>query len=391
MHADDQDHRGNIATEEHQERAAVEFAMLRSIMQTLPAGILVLARDGRVEFANQMALNTILGHSRRDGENPVQDVDFRWHSIEGTELPRSAYPGMRALRGEVLGSRPLTLLNAAGESIPVRVHAVPVADSQGAIPYAVVHFVDVSRERAAEQIKDDFLSLISHEFRTPLTAIHGGAHLLSQQFDAMDDETRNELLQDIGEESSRLDRMLANLLSVAEIMAGRFQASTEPILIVPFLQPIVDGFRSRADAHQLTIDADDNVPPAEGDPELLKQILRNLYENAIKYSPGGGEIRTVIRRRAEWIAIEIIDNGLGIAPDHVPHVFERFRRPGADPTVRGMGLGLYLSRLLVNAQGGRIRAASDGPGKGATFIVELPISPDWEKEHEGTSGVEQAR
>jgi signal transduction histidine kinase len=127
------------------------------------------------------------------------------------------------------------------------------------------------------------------------------------------------------------------------------------------------------------MDQEPGVPPAEGDPELLVQILRNLYENAVKYSPGGGEIRTVIAQEGGWVSIQVQDNGLGISQEHVPHVFERFRRPGAEPTVRGMGLGLYLSRLLVDAQGGRIHAASPGPGKGATFMVELPMVPDWEQ------------
>ena len=101
----------------------------------------------------------------------------------------------------------------------------------------------------------------------------------------------------------------------------------------------------------------------------------------MKYSPGEGEIRTVISKRGGAVSIEVVDNGLGIAAEHVPHVFERFRRPGAEPTVRGMGLGLYLSRLLVDAQGGQIRASSPGPGKGATFTVELPTVPDWEHDH----------
>jgi len=97
----------------------------------------------------------------------------------------------------------------------------------------------------------------------------------------------------------------------------------------------------------------------------------------------------VIRDEDGRVSISVIDEGLGLSAEHVPHVFERFRRPGAEPTVRGMGLGLYLSRLLVDAQGGTIRAMSPGPGQGATFMVELPMVQDWIRDHEGNDRLEQ--
>lgn len=374
---------GGIGIAAAQRRVEAQLSQLRMIMDTLPAGVLVLVPpDGRVELANKTAVQTMLGDEPVEGIDLQVNRDFTWFRADGTELPRSEHPGMIALRGEIIGHRALILQTKAGQRIPVRVQSTPIYDGDGRVARAVVLFLDVARERVAEQVKDDFLSLISHEFRTPLTAIHGGALLLSQQGEAMDDEMRRELLQDIGEESLRLDRMLGNLLSVSEIMAGRFQASTEPILIAPLVQPMMEEFREKSLEHTFTLDVEPDVPPAEGSPELLKQILRNLYENAVKYSPGGGEIRTRIAHRDGWVSIQVIDEGLGIAEEHVPHVFERFRRPGADPTVRGMGLGLYLSRLLVEAQGGRISASSGGPGRGATFEVQLPMVADWEREHE---------
>lgn len=367
-----------------------QLSQLRTIMDTLPAGVIVLAPpDGRVELANGTAITTILGEQETGDRLPVIYQDFRWLRADGTELPRAHHPGMLALRGQAMGTRALTLWTGRGESIPVRVQSTPIYGRSGEILRSVVLFLDVSRERAAEQVKDDFLSLISHEFRTPLTAIHGGALLLAQQGEAMDPDTRRELLQDIGEESARLDRMLGNLLSVSEIMAGRFQPSTEPILVAPLVQPLVDEFSRRSPIHQFTMTVDPDIAPAEGAPELLVQILRNLFENAVKYSPGGGEIRTVIQPHDGNVSIEVIDNGLGVSAEHVPHVFERFRRPGAEPTVRGMGLGLYLSRLLVDAQGGSIRASSPGPGQGATFQVELPMVRDWERDHDSNVQAEQ--
>jgi signal transduction histidine kinase len=120
----------------------------------------------------------------------------------------------------------------------------------------------------------------------------------------------------------------------------------------------------------------------EADPALLEQVLRNLYENAVKYSPDGGEIRTTATSDGTTVAVHVADQGIGIAQDHIGQVFTRFRRPGAPPTLRGMGLGLYLSRHLVEAQGGTIDVASPGPGLGATFTVTLPIAWGWVAEPE---------
>ncbi len=362
------------SVEQGQRRAEEQLSQLRVILDSMPAGVLVMrSPDARVDLANNTAIGMILGKDASPNAIPLINRDFSWHSVEGVPLSRDMHPGIRALRGERVGNRQLVLECRARGSVPVLVQSSPVSNAAGEVVAAVVVFQDVSRQRAAEQVKDDFLSLISHEFRTPLTAIHGGAQLLSSQGHVLDEETRAELLDDIVVESGRLDRMLSNLLRVSEIMAGRFQANTEPILVAPLVQGIIDEFRRRTTGFTLTLDVPADVPLAEGDPELLKQILHNLYENAVKYSPNGGTIHTEARSDGDWVSIRVSDQGVGISQEHVKSVFERFRRPGADPTVRGMGLGLYLSQLLVEAQDGRIRAQSDGPGKGATFIVDLPV------------------
>jgi signal transduction histidine kinase len=185
------------------------------------------------------------------------------------------------------------------------------------------------------------------------------------------------LLADVVVESGRLERMLANLLDLAAVMAGRLEPSTEPTLLGPLARAVVAEVAPRSPTCSFAVDLPADLPAAEGDPELLTQVLRNLYENAVKYSPNGGEIRTTATSDGGWVTLRISDQGCGIAAEHVPFVFERFRRPGADPTVRGMGLGLYLSRLLTEAQGGRITAGSAGVGQGATFAVALPIAHGW--------------
>jgi signal transduction histidine kinase len=362
------------------QRAEVQRDQFSIILDHLPAGIWIhQAPDGTVEMVNASARNLLLGPDAPAGTIPLYGRDFRFLRSDGAPLPEAERPGMRALRGELAGNRQLLLDRWDGQRIPLLVQAAPLRDATGAIPRAVVVLQDITRLREAEQLKDDFLSLISHEFRTPLTSIHGGAHLLAQQGAELDDETRQELLTDIVTESERLDRMLGNMLSLTAILAGRLEPATEPVLLEPLARRVARDLDRRSDQHQFVIDLPPDLPPAEGDPDLLAQVLHNLYENAVKYSPGGGEVRISGSSSDTTVTLHVTDQGSGIHPDHVRTVFERFRRVGGDPTVRGMGLGLYLSRYLIEAQGGTIDANSPGPGKGATFSISLPIATGWQE------------
>ena len=328
--------------------------------------------DGTIDLANTVALKMLSGPETPGDGMPVHGRDYRFLSATGTQLPRHARPDTRALAGETVPNMQITLERWNGRQVPLLVQAAPLNGANTRAPRAVLVLQDITKLRQAEQLKDDFLSLISHEFRTPLTAIHGGAHLLGRQWRELDAETRNELLDDIAQESDRLNRMLSNMLSLAAIQAGQLQATTEPVAIEPLARRVSDSAQARAPRHRFIVEIAKELPPAEADPDLLELVLRNLYENAVKYSPEGGDIRTTARVGTGTVTIDVSDQGIGIARDQVARVFERFHRAGVDPTVRGMGLGLYLCRHLVEAQDGLIAASSPGPGSGSTFSVTLP-------------------
>jgi two-component system sensor histidine kinase KdpD len=293
------------------------------------------------------------------------------------------------MRGERVANQQLLLERHDASHVAVSAYAGPLHDKHDQPIRVIVLIQDVSQLRQAEQLKDDFLALISHEFRTPLTAIHGGAHMLAREGDTLDTETRNELLTDVVAESERLDRMLGNILTLANVMAGRLPVETEPVLVEPLVKRVVSSVSQTETRHQFIIDIPAGTPPVEADPGLLEQVLRNLYENAIKYAPNGGEVRTDAGVSPDGVAIRVCDQGIGISPEHVRTVFERFRRVGGDPTVRGMGLGLYLSRHLVEAQHGTIAASSEGPGRGTEFTVMLPVAIGWSNVPEETEAVSE--
>jgi K+-sensing histidine kinase KdpD len=371
--------------QEARSRAEEQRDQLRAILDNLPSAVMIQAPpDGRIELVNAGAIDLIYGSEISTATLPSYDRDFWFLNADGTPIGSAQRPGLRALRGEILRSRQYLLERPDGTRFPTLVQAAPLRDARGEISKAVVVFQDISRLREAEQLKDDFISLISHELRTPLTAIHGGSRLLADQRDMLDEETQHDLLADIVIESDRLERMLSNMLSLTAIQAGRLEATMEPVMMAPLAKNVVAEVSARSPRHDFVVDLPASIPPIEADPELLSQVLRNLYENAVKYSPNGGEICTSAAVEGAYVQISISDQGVGIATEHVPHVFERFRRPGADPTVRGMGLGLYLSRSLVEAQGGQISASSPGPGRGSTFEIILPVAKGWDDDVDST-------
>ena len=361
------------AVAQGQQRAEAQRDQLQKILDSLPSGILIYALPGpHIEMSNRTAREMVRGTSAPDALL-LAAMPYRLLTLEGDEMPVESYPSRRALRGETIHNGQAIMQRLDGTRFPIFVQAEPLRDTSGVITQTVVVFQDITRLREAEQLKDDFLSLLSHEFRTPLTAINGGARLLADAGDALDGETRTELLNDIVTESEKLDQMMANMLSMAAIMAGRLTPLDEPVLIEPIAKRVSAEVAAIAPNHRFVIQIPPGLPAAEGDPELLSQVMRNLYENAVKYAPQGGTVLTTAETEGPWVCVHVHDNGVGIAPEAVPDLFQRFRRPGTDPTIRGMGLGLYLSRMLVEAQGGTIRASSAGRGKGSTFTVTLPI------------------
>jgi PAS domain S-box-containing protein len=372
--------RVRLAEAEAEARAREEQRdQLRVILDNLPAGVLIVTGpDERVEQANARAIQMIFGDAVAPDHLPIYGRDFRLLWADETPRTHQERSGLRALRGELVTYEQLLLAGPGGRQVPVLAHAAPLPPSADGIARAVLVLQDVTRLREADQLKEDFLALVSHEFRTPLTAIHGGAHLLRDQGNALDEVTRRELLADIVVESARLDRMLTNILYLTEAVAGRLAVSTEPVLLGPLVARVAAEVAGHLSQHTLRIAIPADLPPAEADPALLGEVLTNLFGNAAKYSPVGGEIVTTATSDGQTVIVAVADTGIGIAPEQIALIFQRFHRADIDSTVRGMGLGLYLSRFLIEAQGGTITAHSPGLGQGATFAVRLPIAREWQ-------------
>ena len=228
--------------------------------------------------------------------------------------------------------------------------------------------------RKVDRLKSELLSTVSHELRTPLASIKGYATSLLRTDVDWDDETRREFLQIIDEESDRLTGLIADLLEMSEIEAGMLRVEKEPVLLPRLVQKVVKKLRPTAGEHAISFSAASDLPETMGDPRRLEQVLHNLIVNAIKYSPDGTSIAIRVEHANRDIQVSVKDQGVGIAPEHLEHVFERFYRVNGELTreTGGSGLGLPICRGLVEAHGGKIGVESK-PGVGSTFYFTIPI------------------
>jgi signal transduction histidine kinase len=232
----------------------------------------------------------------------------------------------------------------------------------------------LERLREFDRLKDEFIAVISHELRTPLTSVYGAA--LTLQKHQVGRETREALLTIVSDEAARLARLLDDVLS-----ASRLDAKTERFEIVPtdgaeVARAAVEAVGPRLPAGlKLKLAIEPNLPPVAADPDKLRQILVNLRENAIKYSPDGGRIEIAVSHRDSVVRFSVRDEGIGIAENELEHIFERFHRvdPNMTRGVGGTGLGLYICRELVEGMHGRMWVASS-EGAGSTFSFELPAA-----------------
>jgi CheY-like chemotaxis protein/nitrogen-specific signal transduction histidine kinase len=226
----------------------------------------------------------------------------------------------------------------------------------------------------ASRLKDEFLAVVSHELRTPLNAILGWARMLRAGTLAPDDVPR--ALETIERNAQAQAQLIEDLLDVSRIVSGKLRLEMRPVDVREVIEEALDTVRPTADARGVSLTAAvGNVGPVSGDAQRLQQVVWNLLSNSIKFTPRGGTVDVRAEQVGSMVRISVSDTGQGIDEEFLPYVFDRFRQAAVSGQMRrkGLGLGLAIVRHLVEAHAGTIEAASDGPGRGATFRVELPV------------------
>jgi len=326
-------------------------------------GVILLDRDGRVRFWNAAAA-AITGVREADAVGrPPAEVVPAWEELTRLAELADAEAPERA--------RPVTVpvATASGDRW---VAVTGVAFDEGVV-YALR---DVSDEQALERARSDFVATASHELRTPLAAVYGAARTLLRTDIEIPGDQRDRFLEIIVSETERLTAIVSQILLAGQLEEGRVDVTTAATDLKPLAESALDSARLRA-PEQIELRLEQNGVPvvALADEDKLRQVLVNLLDNAIKYSPDGGEVVVELEGGNGRVRLAVRDRGLGIPPGEHERIFEKFYRldPALTRGVGGSGLGLFISRELVGRMGGSLTVRSQ-PGTGAAFVVDLPAA-----------------
>ena len=337
-------------------------AQAARVLESVGDGVVLIDREGVVRLWNTAAA-AIVGLSEAEVlGRPIADVVPRWDQL--------------AALVPVAGS-PAEPVRAVTTPVEIQGRERWLSGSGVALGEGVVYaFRDLTEEHLLEKMRTDFVATVSHELRTPLAAIYGSAQTILRPDLELEDGVRDELLSVIASESDRLAEIVSDLLLSSHLDSGRLPVKIESCDAAELAATVVESARTHLpDDVEVTLDATDDLPPVAADPGQLRQVLANLVDNAIKYSPGGGAVSVTVADGDGTVRFSVVDGGIGMPASELRRIFEKFYRldPDMPRGIGGTGLGLYISRELVRRMAGTISVDSK-LGAGSTFVVELPVA-----------------
>lgn len=358
-------------------------ALTRAVLQSAGDGIVASDPDGSILMANQAAADML-------GWSPGELVGRTLHEIahhtrpDGTPYPVAECPSHRAIdEGRSMPPHDDQFWRRTGEPLPIEMTVTSLDQSDGERGGAVTVFRDVSERREVQRLKDEFVGVVSHELRTPLTSIVGSLKLLHAEVAAPLDERQRPLVDMALRNAQRLGALVDDILDMDRLDAGRMPLRTATVDAADLARGVVEQLQGTAalEDAELVLDATGTGLLVQVDLARMTQAITNLVGNALKFS-AGGRVRVLARREGPEVLVEVADTGIGIAPEDVPVLFERFRQVGGiDPGRRkGTGLGLAITKAIVDQSGGRIEVTS-AVGEGSVFTVVLPAADEGTRPH----------
>jgi PAS domain S-box-containing protein len=357
--------------EELQEEIRRRLGIVEAIFEATQDGIAIYDGDGKILRMNA-ACDEMLGFSP---EELALDIDRRWAllqvtKMDGTPLPPDEIPSKKALAGE----KAQAILHFQPPRRPARwfsVSAAPIRTAGANPARGVVILTDITDFHALQQEHEIFMQMISHDLQTPVTVIQGHAELLNERLPEQDEMTALNL-EAIMAATRRLTGMMEDLVRMIHLERGQLPLDFEHIDLAEFISTLVRRMAVLGIGRGVEEIIPPDLPPVWADAESLERILANLITNAVKYSPADCPVRLTAEAAGKEVRISVRDCGKGISPEDQPHLFERFFRGRDAGQKRGIGLGLYITRSLVEAHGGGVWVESE-PGKGSVFTFTLPI------------------
>jgi signal transduction histidine kinase len=348
-----------------------EKQRLDALLDSAADGILILSPDHTVERCNP-ALARMLELDADQVRGKQHEEVILWvRTVQGQTLEKAEAGGWPLTPNATLYVEG-DIRREERPPLAVGITYSSLISPEGHLVNILATVRDITHFREAEEIKSTFISVISHELKTPVALIKGYVGTLRREDAVWKREVIQDSLAVIEEEADRLTELIENLLDASRLQAGALKIHASDVNLVVLVQHLAERFRTQTSQHEIVVDFSPGFPIVLADENRLTQVISNLISNAIKYSVKGGEIRISGQTRATQVIICISDQGPGIASEDIPHVFDRFYRSNnASRTTKGAGLGLYLARAVIEAHGGRIWV-DPKPGEGARICFSLP-------------------
>ena len=347
---------------------------LEALIETSPVGVVVFdGGSGRMVSYNREARRIV--ESLRMPGRPLEELlgIVACRRADGREVSLAEFPlAQQFATPETVRAEEVVLSVPDGRSVRTLINATSI-EAEGAVPGSVVVTLqDLAPLDEVERLRTEFLGLVSHELRTPLSAIKGSAVTLMEQPAGLDPAEMREFFRIIVEQADRMQSLIADLLDTGRIDSGTLSVSPEPSAVADLVEGARSAFLSADARRGLVVDLAVDLPPVMADRRRVVQVLSNLLANAARHTPASAVIRVTAVREGEHVAFSVADDGEGVAPDLLPHLFRR--NVGGGGGTASQGLGLAICKGLVEAHGGRIRAESDGPGQGTTITFTIPAA-----------------
>lgn len=349
-----------------------ERHLLQTMVNQMPEGVFFAeAPDGRIIMANQAACR-LFGREIPPGTTiDRKAAEYGLFRPDGQPYSPIDLPISRALQGETVTQQEMIVQRSDGSSITLLFNCVPVIVNDR-IEKAIAVFQDVSPLKEAESLRAELIQLISHDLRAPLTVIQGRAQLLQRTRGGNGQlDLEKQSIEAIVTSGQRMNAMIQDLVDSTRLETGQVYLEKRPVDLRIALIDLLERMNLPANAGRVKEEIPPELPPVNADPDRLERILTNLISNALKYSPRDAEVIIRAERNRNEVVTSVIDRGIGIPTEDIPQLFQRFYRTGVSGNTEGLGLGLYITKMLVESHGGRIWVDSE-PGKGSTFYFTLP-------------------
>ena len=346
-------------------------ADLEALIETTPVGVVVFdAATGRPRSLNREA-KRIVGALHMPGLSHEQLLDvMTYRRADGREFPlaRQLSDAMTVRAEEIVLSVP------DGRSVTALVNATPIRSADGAVESVVVTLQDLAPLNDLERLRAEFLGLVSHELRAPLTSIKGAAATVLGAAPPLHPAETVQFFRIIDEQADHMSGLIGDLLDAGRIETGTLSVAPEPTEVAALVDQARTTFLSAGARHAVQIDLPPDLPPVLADRQRIVQVLNNLLSNAARHAPESTPIRIAAARHGAHAEISVSDEGKGVPAERLPHLFRKYAGVGdREPGSAGAGLGLAICRGLVEAHGGRIRAESAGTGQGTRFTFTIPV------------------